>query len=160
MNIIKQIHTAVQEQDDVKTTHLSYHFLREFQIIRAYHRQYNYPLDAWWDMYLVYQDIHFATDDPQLGLLDWQEMECLFEELNCLVFEYEIRAEENLTQFAPNVDEDAHKDAMNRIYVCINDFQEALKSGYQDQLVWPCDQIEASLKDILACYARAGTAEI
>ena len=124
----------------------------EFQTIREFHRQSYYPLDLWWEVQAVFVEIHDATNDPKLALLEWQELECLFDEMVCLLHDYEIRAEEHLTRYAPAVDEDAHKAAMNRAYECIESYQEALTFGYQDQLVWPCDQIAEALRTVLQCY--------
>jgi|GEM_PF-4455929 len=145
---------AVPDYDEL--TGLSYHFLWEFKTVRAFHRQNYYPLDAWWDVYNLHQEISFATHDPELGLLEWQELECMFDEFVCLLEEYEAKAEANLTRYAPRVDEDAHKDAMNRIYVCINDYKQALTTGYRDRLLTPCEEIAAGLKLILTCYTKEG----
>ena len=125
---------------------------REFQIVRQFHHQDYYPLDLWWDVQAIFAEIHSATDDPKLGLLEWQELECLFDEMICVLHDYEQRAEENITLYAPQVDEDTHKAAMNQVYECIASYQEALMEGYQQDLVWPCDQINAALTDILKCY--------
>ena len=125
---------------------------REFLIVRQFHHQDYYPLDLWWDVQFVFAEVQSATNDPKLGLLEWQELECLFDEMVCLLHDYEQRAEEHLTVYAPQVDEDAHKTAMNQIYECIASYQEALMEGYQQNLVWPCDQISAALLDILKCY--------
>lgn len=127
-------------------------FQWEFQTVREFHRQNYYPLDLWWDLHAAFEEIHEATDDPRLALLEWQELECMFDEMVCLLHDYENRAEEHLTQYAPQVDEDTHKAAMNQIYECIAAYQEALTFGYQEDLVWPCDQIAGALQDILGCY--------
>ncbi len=132
-------------------------FQWEFQTVREFHYQDYYPLDLWWDINAVFAEISDATHDPKLGLLEWQELECLFDEMVCLLHDYEARAEEHLTQYAPQVDEDAHKAAMNQIYECIASYQEALTFGYQQDLVWPCDQIAGALRDILRCYVPADT---
>jgi hypothetical protein len=154
--LLAQMQRAQAAPDYDELAGLSYHFLWEFKTIRAFHRQNYYPLDAWWDVYNLHQEISFATHDPELGLLEWQELECLFDELVCLLQEYEAKAEANLTRYAPTVDEDAHKDAMNRIYVCINDYQQALTTGYRNRLLTPCDEITEGLKLILTCYTKEG----
>ncbi|MEL6655935.1 MAG: hypothetical protein AAFP77_07570 [Bacteroidota bacterium] len=125
---------------------------REFQIARQFHRQDYYPLDLWWDVQSIFTEIHSATNDPKLGLLEWQELECLFDEMVCVLHDYEQRAEAHMTIYAPQVDEDKHKAAMNEIYECIASYQKALMDGYQENLVWPCDQIKVALTDILRCY--------
>lgn len=132
---------------------------REFQIVREFHHQDYYPLDLWWDVQAIFTEIHSATNDPKLGLLEWQELECLFDEMICVLHDYEQRAEENLTNYAPQVDEDSHKAAMNQIYECVGFYQEALMEGYQQNLVWPCDQIKVALTDILKCYLPKTVAE-
>ena len=132
----------------------------EFQTVRESHYQDFYPLDMWWDVNAVFTEIHDATHDPRLGLLEWQELECLFDELVCLLHDYEIRAEEFITQYAPQVDEDTHKAAMNRAYECIASYQEALMFGYQQQLEWPCDQLAGALREILRCYLPISTQSI
>jgi hypothetical protein len=150
--MIKEMSKAQGREDYSELMELSDRFLWEFQTIREFHRQYFYPMDLWWEVQAIFQEVHAATDDPQLGLLEWQELECLFDEMVCHLVDYENRAESYLTQYAPDVDEDAHKTAMNQVYQCINDYQTALASGYQERLIWPCDQLEGSLKDILRCY--------
>ena len=150
--IVKEMDKAQSREDYTELMELCDHFLWEFQTIREFHRQNFYPMDLWWEVQAIFQEVHAATDDPQLGLLEWQELECLFDEMVCHLVDYENRAETYLTLYAPEVDEDAHKAAMNQVYQCINDYQTALASGYQERLVWPCDQLKGSLKDILRCY--------
>lgn len=135
-------------------------FQWEFQTVREFHYQDYYPLDLWWDINAIFTEISDATHDPRLGLLEWQELECLFDEMVCLLHDYEARAEEHLTQYAPQVDEDKHKAAMNQIYECVAEYQEALTFGYQQDLVWPCDQIAGALRDILRCYVPAATPNV
>jgi len=150
--IVKEMDKAQSREDYGELMELCDHFLWEFQTIREFHRQNFYPMDLWWEVQAIFQEVHAATDDPQLGLLEWQELECLFDEMVCHLVDYENRAETYLTLYAPEVDEDAHKAAMNQVYQCINDYQTALASGYQERLIWPCDQLKGSLKDILRCY--------
>lgn len=150
--MVKEMSKAKSRDDYSELMELSDRYLWEFQTIREFHRQYFYPLDLWWEVQSIFQEVHTATDDPQLGLLEWQELECLFDEMVCHLADYENRAETYLTQFAPDVDEDAHKAAMNQVYQCISDYQTALASGYQERLIWPCDQLKGSLNDILRCY--------
>lgn len=135
-------------------------FQWEFQTVREFHYQDFYPLDLWWDLNAIFTEISTATHDPRLGLLEWQELECLFDEMVCLLHDYEARAEEHLTQYAPQVDEDTHKAAMNQIYECIASYQEALTFGYQQDLQWPCDQIADALREILRCYVPGDTESI
>lgn len=150
--MMHDLEKAQQKSDYAELLALGDRFLWEFQSIREFHRQHFYPLDYWWKVQSVFQEIHAATHDPQLALLEWQELECLFDEMVCLLVDYEDHAESYLTQYVPNVDEDAHKEAMNQVYQCINDYRTALTSGYQEELVWPCDQLEEGLKTILRCY--------
>ena len=158
--MIQEMGKAEGRKDYSELMELSDRFLWEFQTIREFHRQYFYPLDLWWEVQAIFQEVHAATDDPQLGLLEWQELECLFDEMVCHLVDYENRAENYLTQFAPEVDEDAHKDAMNQVYQCINDYQVALASGYQEQLIWPCDQLKDGLKAVLRCYLPNTSGEL
>lgn len=153
--MVKEMSKAQSREEYVELMVLTDRFLWEFQTIREFHRQNFYPLDLWWEVQAIFQEVHAATDDPQLGLLEWQELECLFDEMVCHLVDYENRAEMYLTQYAPEVDEDAHKAAMNQIYQCINDYQTALASGYQERLIWPCDQLKYSLNDVLRCYLPA-----
>ncbi|MGH1437265.1 MAG: hypothetical protein ACRBG0_22690 [Lewinella sp.] len=150
--MIQEMSKAEARKDYSELLELSDRFLWEFQTIREFHRQNFYPLDLWWEVQAIFQEVHAATDDPQLGLLEWQELECLFDEMVCHLADYENRAENYLTQFAPEVDEDAHKAAMNQVYQCIGDYQSALASGYQERLTWPCDQLNDGLKAVLRCY--------
>ncbi|WP_367389247.1 hypothetical protein [Lewinella sp. LCG006] len=153
--MVKEMSKAQSREEYVELMVLTDRFLWEFQTIREFHRQNFYPLDLWWEVQAIFQEVHAATDDPQLGLLEWQELECLFDEMVCHLVDYENRAETYLTQYAPEVDEDAHKAAMNQVYQCINDYQTALASGYQERLIWPCDQLKYSLNDVLRCYLPA-----
>lgn len=150
--MIKEIPKAQKHNDYEEIKALADRFSWEFQTIREFHRQNFYPLDIWWEVQAVFEEVHYATHDPQLALLEWQELECLFDEMVCLLVDYEDRAENYLTQYVPAVDEDAHKAAVNQVYQCISDYQSALASGYQEQLIWPCDQLKDGLKTILKCY--------
>ena len=145
---------AARERKEFSTIlGLSERFMREFRFMRNYHRQYDYPLDAFWKAYPVFLEIDYATNDAALGLFEWQELECLFDEFSCMITDYEQLAEAHLTNYAPQVDEDAHKAAMIKIYECIADYRTALSTGYRQQLVWPCNQIGESLLAILSCYS-------
>ena len=125
--------------------------------MRAFHRQYEYPLDDLWKVRTIYAEIAYATHDPQLGLLEWQELECLFDELVCRLNEYQEKAEDYLTLYATQVDEDTHKAAMIQMFNCIDSYQEALQDAYRDKLVWPCNEMGEALEMLFRCYA--GTEE-
>lgn len=152
-NMLPYFDRTLAKRDYPELSRLSARFMREFRFTRSYYRQYDYPLDAFWNAYPVFLEIDFATNDAALGLFEWQELECLFDEFSCMINDYEQLAEAHLTVYAPQVDEDAHKAAMNRIYECIADYKDALSTGYREELVWPCNQIGESLLAILSCYS-------
>lgn len=150
---VAEIAKAAEKEDFADLQHYSQRLLWDFGIIRAYHRHDFYPLDHFWPMYLSYVELKAITEDPMLELLEWQELACILEDLTCMVNSYEQVAEENLTRYAPLVDEDAHKQVVNQLYECISNYQDALRTGYQSNLQWPCDQMGESLLTLLSCYS-------
>jgi hypothetical protein len=150
--VLVDMEKAAAQPDLDELAGLSYHFLWEFTVVRAFHRQYDYPLDALWKVRTIYTEIAYATNDPKLGLLEWQELECLFDELVCRLNEYQDKAEANMTLYAPQVDEDRHKAAMIQMFNCIDSYQEALRAGYRENLVWPCNEMGEALRQLFYCY--------
>lgn len=156
-NIVSYFRPALVKKDEAALKRLSARFMREFRFIRSYFRQDYYPLDALWDAYPIYLEIEYATNDAALGLFEWQELECLFDEFSCMIGDYEQLATANLPQYVPNVNKAKHEAAMIGIRQCLTDFRAALATGYRTELVWPCDQIGESLRLILSCYALPTT---
>lgn len=151
--VLLDVRSAVKHPDYEEVAGLTYHFMWEFSIVRSFHRQQEYPLDALWEISRMYQEIAYAIHDPQLGLLEWQELTCMFDEFRCRLDDYEQRAEAYLTLYCPQVDEDAHKSTMLRMYTCVDTFAEELENAFRPDLVWPCDDMGMALQGLFQLYA-------
>ena len=149
--LMREMTNAVREKKYIYFETMCYEFLAGFREVRTYFTNDLYPLDELFRSYDRYQELHYAVDDPMLGLYEWKEFIGLFEDFQQQFDHYHVVAE-------PGFDGEhsvLFKLMTQRVIDCSLEFRLALKTAMQDNFVAPCDDTQDALIDLIDLYVEA-----
>ena len=147
--LMHEMRSAVQNGDFTYFDLMCYEFLAGFREVRTYFTNDLYPLDDLFRSFDIYQELHYAVDDPMLGLYEWKEFVGLFEDFQWQFEKYTILAE-------PGFDSENNvlfRLMTQRVIDCSQELKESLKTAMQNNFVAPCDDTHDALIDLIGLYA-------
>lgn len=152
--LMHEMRSAVSNRDFTYFDLMCYEFLAGFREVRTYFTNDLYPLDDLFKSYDIYQELHYAVDDPMLGLYEWKEFVGLFEDFQWQFERYCIMAEPGF---------DAEESVLFRLMTqrvrdCSEEFSNSLKTAMQNNFVAPCDDTQDALVDLIGLYATEARA--
>ncbi len=114
----------------------------------------SYPLDHLWKTKLFYDDLRNIVNDPLLELLEWNEIDRLYEKLNCSWQEYEMLFQDLIPFYFPDINQEKQRALFDSMAQCFERLRKALDTGYRPDFILPCDEIGHNIDENLKMYAR------
>ena len=148
--LLQELQRAVEIDDYDDLAFLAYEFLTGFREVRSYFTSDLYPLDELLAAFDLYQELHYAVDDPLLGLYDWKEFVRLFTTFKEQFEHYHRLARPGFH----GEDEVLFKLMSQRVRDCSAEFEQSLKTAMQNEFVSPCDDTHDALIDLIELYAK------
>ena len=148
--LIFEMQVAIDNDDYLGLSELSYEFLAGFRDVRKFFTNDLYPLDELFSAFDIYGELHYAVDDPLLGLYEWPEFVRLLDDFEKQFQKYSVVAE-------PGFDNEGHvlfKLMTQRVRDCSSEFRESLKTAMQNKFVAPCDDTHDALVELIELYAE------
>ncbi len=138
----------IDQADYQNLAQQAFEAMQAFQHVRTYFTRELCALDDLLATFQLYNELHYAVDDPMLGLLDWQELTQLFSNFQQQFDTYVVVAEPGFTAELGVL----FKLYVQRVYDCTAEFKASLESAQQDNFVAPCDDTRDALMNLLSLY--------
>lgn len=146
--IVKNIESAIERRDFPDVAQQCHVILHNFRDVRTYFTSDLYSLDELLSAFSIYDQLHFAVDDPMLGLYEWQDFKQLFTDFKIQFDRYVVIARPGFE----NQQSVLFKLAVQRVRECSKEFESALERAQQSDFVAPCDDTRDALMDLVALY--------
>ena len=151
--ILKAMKLAIDRRDYSLVAQQCYTMLNSFREARVNYTNDLYSLDELVSAFSIYDQLHYAVDDPMLGLYDWQDFEQLFVDFRKQFNRYVVIAKPDFRDLG-SLPFDL---AVERVHECSREFAIALEGAQQGDFVAPCDDTRDALMDLIALYAEKPT---
>ena len=98
----------------------------------------------------IYSELHYAVDDPMLGLYEWLQFRRIFDDFKDQFEKYVIVADAGF-------DAERHilfQLGVQRVRECSQELERSFDTAMQDEFIAPCDDTHDALLNLIELYAR------
>ncbi|NND08488.1 MAG: hypothetical protein HKN87_19075 [Saprospiraceae bacterium] len=146
--MMHDINIALEANDINCLEQMSYEFMAAFREVRMDFTGDQYPLDELFLALERYEEVHYAVDDPLLGLYEWNQFIRLFTDFKEQFDRYCRSGEAGFK----NGDHVLYSLMVQRVRDCSAKFESALNTAMQNEFVAPCDDTHQALIDLIKLY--------
>lgn len=156
---LKRIEDAINQGKMDQVFQVTEAFIDEMVQLRAAYED-AYAFDELWEYKSKYDRLNKIIHDQMLDLLEWNEIDMLYDQLDCSWQKYELLYQDLLPVYYPNFDVARQKSIFVEMQTCLDRLRQALDSGFRPDFIVPCDDIGSLIEENLELFLPPNSTDL